>query len=101
MSRPVGVTASAVVAILGSVFTLVFASLAVASLFIETTQPQPPNNALLVVMSAFVFVAFASVGIWTSVGLFQLRPWARTTILIFAGFLAAGCIFILLAIMAL
>ena len=101
MSRRVGVIASAVVAILGSVFTLVFASLAVASLFIETTKPQPPNNTLLVVMSAFVFVAFACVGIWTSVGLFQLRPWARTTILIFAGFLAAGCIFILLAIMAL
>jgi hypothetical protein len=101
MSRPIGVTASAVVAILGSVFTLVFAALAVASLFIESPQPRPPNSASFVVMGALMFVAFACVGIWTSVGLFQLRPWARTTILIFAGFLAAGCIFILLAIMAL
>jgi hypothetical protein len=101
MSRPVGVTASAVVAILGSVFTLVFASLAVASLFIESPQPRPPNSTSFVVMGALMFVAFACIGIWTSVGLFRLRPWARTAILVFAGFLAAGCIFTLLVIMAL
>jgi hypothetical protein len=100
MSRPVGVTASAVVAILGSILTLVFASMAVASLFIETTQPQPPNTASFVVAGALMFVAFACIGFWTSVGLLRLRPWARTGILVFAGFLAAGSIFILLMTMA-
>jgi hypothetical protein len=35
MSRPVGVTASAIVAILGSIFVLLLAVLSVASLFID------------------------------------------------------------------
>ena len=43
MSRPVGVTASAIVAILGSIFALLLAVLSVASLFIETPQPQHPQ----------------------------------------------------------
>jgi hypothetical protein len=100
MSRPVGVTASAVVAIVGSILALVFASLAVASLFIETTQPQPPNAASFVVAGALMFVAFACIGFWTSLGLFRLRPWARTATLVFAGFLAGGSIFILLMTLA-
>jgi len=99
MSRPVGVTASAVVAILGSMFTLVLAAFAVASLFIQSTQPQPPNSPPFVVVGALMFVTFACFGFWTSVGLFRLRPWARTTILVFAGFLAAGSIFTLLMTM--
>lgn len=100
MSRPVGVTASAVVAVVGSILTLVFATLAVASLFIETTQPQPPNAASFVVAGALMSVAFACIGFWTSLGLFRLRPWARTATLVFAGFLAAGSIFLLLITMA-
>jgi hypothetical protein len=99
MSRPVGVTASAVVAILGSTLTLVFAAFAVGSLFIQTTQPQPPNTASFVVAGALMFAAFACIGFWTSIGLLRLRPWARTAILVFAGFLAAGSIFTLLVTM--
>jgi hypothetical protein len=100
MSRPVGVTASAVVAILGSIFSLALAVGAIAALFMEATQPQPPNTAPFVVMGALMFVAFACLGFWTSAGLFRMRPWARTAILVFAGFLAAGSIFILLLTMA-
>jgi hypothetical protein len=100
MSRPVGVTASAVVAILGSIFTLVFSALAVGSLFMETTQPQPPNSAPFVVAGALIFVIFACIGFWTSLGLFRLRPWARSAILVFAGFLAAASILTLLMTMA-
>ena len=40
--------------------------------------------------------AFAVGGVWTSVGLFRLRPWARMSILIFAGFLAAWSLFMVL-----
>jgi len=100
MSRPVGVTASAVVAILGSIFSLVMAAGAIAALFMEVTQPQPPNTAPFVVLGALMFVAFACLGFWTSAGLFRMRPWARTAMLVFAGFLAAGSIFILLLTMA-
>jgi hypothetical protein len=100
MSRPVGVTASAIVAILGSSFALLLAVLSVASLFIATAQPQPPNSPQFVIAGAAMFTAFAVFGIWTSVGLFRLRSWARTSILVFAGFLAAFSIFGLVGTMA-
>ena len=100
MSRPVGVTASAVVAILGSVFALVFAVLAVASLFVRMPKPQPPIAAEAVIYSGAMFAALAGVGLWTAVGLFRLRPWARTSILVFAVFVAVGSIFTLLVAMA-
>jgi hypothetical protein len=96
MSKPVGVTASAIVAILGSTFVLLLAVLSVASLFIAPPQSQPPNTAQFTIAGFAMFAAFALVGIWTSVGLFRLRSWARTSILVFAGFLAAVSIFGLL-----
>jgi len=100
MTRPVGVTASAVVAIFGSIFTLLFASMAVASLFIEAPQPRPPEFAPFVLVGVVMLAALAAIGIWTSVGLFRLRSWARTSILVFAGFLAAGSLLCLLLTMA-
>jgi hypothetical protein len=100
MNRPAGVTASAIVAILGSSVTLLLAMLSVASLFIETPQPRPPNAAQSVAGGAVMFAVFAGIGVWTAVGLFRLRPWARTSILIFAGFAAAGSIFCLVLAMA-
>ena len=100
MSRPAGVTASAIVAILGSIFALLLAVLSVASLFIETTRPQPPNSGQFVIAGAAMPVALAGIGIWTSVGLFRLRSWARTSILVIAGFLAAVSAFSLLLTMA-
>ena len=100
MSRAIGVTASAVVAILGSIFALLMAAVLVASPYIAPPQSQPPNSGQLVIAGAAMFAALAAIGIWTSVGLFRLRSWARTSILVFAGFLAAGCIFSLLIAMA-
>ena len=100
MSRPVGVTVSAIVAILGSIFALLVAALAVASVFIETPQPKPPNSTQLAIAGALMIASFAVVGIVTSVGLFRLQAWARTSILIFAGFAAASSFFALLAIIA-
>ena len=100
MSRPIGVTASAVVAILGSIFALLLAAVLVASPYIVPPQSQQPNTAQFVIAGAAMFVALAGLGIWTSVGLFRLRSWARTSILVFAGFLAAGSVFSLLITMA-
>ena len=99
MSRPVGVTASAIVAILGSIFALLFSGLAVASLFMVAPQSQPPNSAQSLIWVAAMCVALAGIGIWTSVGLFRLRSWARTSILVFASFLGACFFFSLLMIM--
>jgi hypothetical protein len=100
MSRPVGVTASAVVATLGSIFALLLAVLSVASLFMQMPPSQPPNAAQFVIAGAVMFAAFAGIGIWTSVGLFRLQSWGRTSILVFSGFLAACSILILLTTMA-
>jgi hypothetical protein len=100
MNRPVSVTASAIVAILGSMFALLLAGLMVASSFMELPKPQPPNAAQFAIGGAVMFVALAGLGIWTSVGLFRLRSSARTSILVFAGFLALVSIFSLLIAMA-
>jgi len=47
-----------------------------------------------------IYAALAGVGIWTSVGLFRLRSWARTSILVFAGFVVAISTFALVVTMA-
>jgi hypothetical protein len=100
MSRPVGVTASAIVAILGSFLLLLFAVMGVASQFMVPRQSQLPNTTQLVIGGAAIFAALAGLGIWTSVGLFRLRAWARTSIVVFACFLAVSCIFALVVAMA-
>jgi len=100
MSRPVGVTASAIVAFLGSIIALLFAVLMAATPFMATPQPQPPYAAQVAIASAATGIALAILGIWTSIGLWRLRPWARTSILVFAGFVAVGCLFSLLITMA-
>ena len=99
MSRPIAVIASAVVAILGSIVTLVFALAGFASMFVETSQSRPPTSTASVLAGAAMFIALGIIGVWTSVGLFRLRPWARTSILVFSGFLAAGSLFGLLVTM--
>jgi hypothetical protein len=89
MSRPVGVTASAVVAILGSIITLLFAAMMAVSPTVATAQPQPPYMTQIAIAAAAIAVALAGLGVWTAIGIFRLRSWARTSILIFAGFLGA------------
>ena len=88
MTRPAGVTASAVVAIIGSVVTLVFAGLMFVAAYVPEAQ-MPPNNRGLVTWAGAAFVVLAALGIWTAVGLFRMRSWARTSILVFAGIMAA------------
>ncbi|MFL5640399.1 MAG: hypothetical protein ACJ78M_13595 [Gemmatimonadaceae bacterium] len=99
MRRPIGVTASAIVAILASMVALLAAAAMVASVFINTGRPLPPNGAQFVIANAAMFLAFAGIGFWTSVGLFRLRSWARISILACAAFLAAGSAFCLLITM--
>ena len=100
MNRPIGITVSAIVAAFGSIIMLLFAVLAIASLFTVAPRPQPPNTPQLVIAGAAMCAAFAVIGVWTSVGLIRLRSWARTSILIFAGFLVVSCILSLLMSMA-
>jgi hypothetical protein len=86
MGKPLGVTASAIVAILGSTIIMVFGALLIVALFVETPD-SPPVSVPFVVALAAMYIIVASVGIWTSIGLFRLRPWARTSMIVFAAFL--------------
>ena len=99
MSRPLGVTASAIVAILGSMFALLLAAFMAASPLIATAQPKPPYGTQIAIAAAAITAALAALGIWTAIGVFRLRSWARTSILIFAGFLGAWSALTLLATM--
>jgi hypothetical protein len=89
MSRPVGITASAVVAVVGSMIVLLFAVLLIVTPSITIGQPPPPYAAQIGIVAGAIAAALAGLGIWTAVDLFRLRPWARMSILIFAGFLGA------------
>ena len=95
MARPVAVTLSAVVAILGSILALLFAAGAFVGMFFSTSQPEPDTTAYSAVGAAIIG-ALGIVGIWTGVGLFRLRPVARVSVLVFSTFLAAISLFALL-----
>ena len=100
MSRPIGVTASAIVAILGSLIALLFAAIMAATPLIVIGQAQPPKAApQIVIVVEAIFAALAVLGIWTAIGVFRLRSWARTSMLIFAGFFGAWAALTLLVTM--
>jgi hypothetical protein len=98
MNKPAGVVASAVVAIIGSVFTILMAVVILATVFIETPQSQTPGYPGVAIGSALMLTGLAGLGIWTAIGLLRLRPWARVSILVFAGFMAVTCVLVLVMI---
>lgn len=91
MSRPAGATASAVVAIMGSVFTLLMAAFMFAAAFMDLPQTQPavPGFGGMMIGTAVFLAGLAGLGIATAVGLLRMRPWARISIQVFATFIAA------------
>ncbi len=94
MKRPIGVTVSAVVAIIGSLISLLLAVVMVLSALVVQAQ-QPEGRTPITIGSVLFFLALGALGIWTAIGLFRLRAWARTSILVFAGFLAVSCLIML------
>lgn len=94
MSHSPAVTLVAVLALLGSVLTLVVAALLGAGMYImtlpdmgKTIGQQPP---FLREIMFFMVAAIGAHGIWgilTAVGLFQRKRWARVSILLFSGVL--------------
>ena len=89
--RWIGIRASAVLAILGSVATLLMAGMMTWGMF----HARPPREMAMppVVLKAFgaaMGVSFAGIGvwgIWTAVGIFRRRGWARISMLVLAGLL--------------
>jgi len=85
----VGIRASAVLAILGSLFVLLMAGVIAASAFVETAPQDSPVAMKPVLFAAGgLFAAFAVWGIATGIAIFLRKRWSRVSILIFAGLLA-------------
>jgi len=76
------------VSIIGSVLTLGFAALMIATPYLAPPSTQPPQS-VNIGRVAFIMgvccVALAALGIATAMGLLRMRAWARTSILVFAG----------------
>ena len=94
MQRPASVVASAIVAILGSVFFLFTAVMMFAAPSLPVPpavagQPAPPPAVFMFIIGV-IFAAMGGLGIVTAIGLLRLRPWARVSILLFAAFMAVG-----------
>lgn len=98
MNKPAGVIASAVVAIIGSVFTILMAIVIFATVFVETPQSLTPGYPAIAIGSALMLLGLAGLGIWTAVGLLRLRTWARVSILVFAVFLGVACLLMIVMI---
>jgi hypothetical protein len=90
--RWIGIRASAVLAILGSVATLLLAGLTAWSMFHAKVPPElamsPIALKVVGVAAGVLFAGIGALGICTSVGIFRRRGWARIAILVLAVLLA-------------
>jgi hypothetical protein len=103
MIRSAGVTVNAIVALLGSVLTLAMGALMLFGMvFALQSAPVEPSKDFplpAVYLKAFmmlmplVYVLPAVWGICTGIGLLRLKNWARISIIVFAGLLAAFGLF--------
>ena len=107
MKRSGGVTASAVMAIIGSVFTILIGGFAILGALLMRTMPnlpttpaQPVPPAAFLLAESVLFLGFGVWGMASAVGLLRLKNWARVSLLVFAGLLAffsaIGALFMLL-----
>ena len=88
MKRSGGVTASAVVTIIGSLVFLLFAAVFFAARTFRPGQPgMPPFMRASLLLCGFLMLVLAAGGITTAIGLFRLRAWSRISVLVFSGFL--------------
>jgi len=100
MKRSPGVTFAAVIALIGSIFTLLFGLLTLVIMMfapIPTPGQSPVSptfmKAMFVLLSLFYLLP-AIWGIVTSIGLFRLRNWARISIIVFSVLLLLTGVFL-------
>ena len=93
-SPPSAVVAAGIVGILASLFTILIAIASIAGMFML-----PPNNSVAIPPSAkppaiammCLLGGLAIFGIFTSVGVVRLKKWARVSMLVWGGLMAAFC----------
>ncbi len=110
MKRSGGVTASAVIAIIGSVFTILLGGFAILGALLMRTMPnlpttpaQPVPPVAFLLAESVLFLGFGVWGIASAVGLLRLKNWARICFLEYAGLLcvfsAVGALVLLVAML--
>jgi hypothetical protein len=88
------VVAAAVVGILVSLFTILIAVASIAGMSMmppNTSAAIPPFTKTLAVAMMGLFGGLAIFGIFTSVGVLRLKKWARVSMLVWGGVMAAFC----------
>lgn len=100
MKRSAGVTAVAVVAIIEGILVIVFGALALLGLVMMRVGPQRANMPESIfpaeVMLGIEGLLFIGIGAWTiasAVGILRLKNWARISICVLGGVLAAFSLF--------
>jgi hypothetical protein len=90
---------SALLAMVGSLLTLAFGLLMAVGLYLAPATP-PPDSQLppeffktILLLMPFFYILPAIWGIVTSIGLFQMKNWARISIIVFAALLTLGGFF--------
>jgi len=91
MTRSTGITVSAVVVIIGSAFTLLFAAMmvlgSVFALNATHAADAPVNLGYVLVIEAFIVFAFGAWGLASGIGLIKTKQWARISMLVYAAML--------------
>ena len=97
MKRPIGITISAVIAIIGSAISVLLGVLMVVSSIMTRNTPMPPPSPdqpvppiAPAMMAAFIAIFYAGSGAWgtvSAIGLLRLRNWARICFAVFGGIL--------------
>lgn len=96
MKRSGDVTAAAIILFVGSVLLLLMAAVAVLGLLVGArsaaagSTPLPQNA--FAIFAVIVYVVPAGWGIATGVGILQLRPWARISMIVMSIFAIFGCV---------
>ena len=100
MQRSIGITISAVIALLGSVLSILLGLFTGMSLLVARTLPpnpeQPVSPMPTLVMVVFISAFYAGFGIWgivSAIGVLRLRNWARICFAVFGGILCLFSIF--------
>jgi|HubBroStandDraft_1064217.scaffolds.fasta_scaffold659774_2 membrane protease YdiL (CAAX protease family) len=96
MKRSAGVTAAAIVAMLGSAFTLFMAVVTGLGLVLVRYLPQrngiAPMGAVAALGPILFYLALGGCGFATALGILKLRPWSRISMIIFGGFTVVSCV---------
>ena len=83
MSKPVGVTISAVLVVLGSFLWMIFGLLALVGMVMQGAET--PMSPWVQYGSVSFMILVPLWGLLTGVGLFMWKHWARVSVLVFAG----------------